>query len=75
MHTLYARPRAGRSEASTFFFEKKNQKTFPTLPTRHCERSEAIHRATSPALHPGTPLQTDKVFFASFFFRKKKTLP
>jgi hypothetical protein len=58
-----------------FFFEKKNQKTFTRLLRRHCERREAIHRATSPALRPGTPPQTDKVFFASFFFRKKKTLP
>ena len=36
-----------------FFFERKNQKTFPRL-----------QRA-----------QTGKVFFASLFFRKKKTLP
>jgi hypothetical protein len=39
-----------------FFFEKKNQKTFPRLKRAY-------------------PHQTGKVFFASFFFRKKKTLP
>jgi len=58
-----------------FFFEKKNQKTFGNLLSRHCERSEAIHRATSPIARSPTPPPTNKVFFASFFFRKKKTLP
>jgi hypothetical protein len=42
-----------------FFFEKKNQKTFP--PLRSPEQPSAV--------------QMNKVFFASFFFRKKKTLP
>jgi len=42
-----------------FFFEKKNQKTFPRL----MRRGGAL------------PHQTKKVFFASFYFRKKKTLP
>jgi hypothetical protein len=42
-----------------FFFEKKNQKTFPTGT-----------RAGRPARVPA-----NEVFFASFFFRKKKTLP
>jgi hypothetical protein len=45
--------------ASMFFFEKKNQKTFIRL-----------RRSAAPVQH-----RTDEVFFASFFFRKKKTLP
>jgi hypothetical protein len=43
-----------------FFFEKKNQKTSAPL------------RADVP---PTVPHQTNKVFFASFLFTKKKTLP
>jgi hypothetical protein len=42
-----------------FFFEKKNQKTFTRL-----------HPRQTPAR-----VQTDEVFFVSFFFRKKKALP
>jgi glycerol-3-phosphate acyltransferase PlsY len=42
-----------------FFFEKKNQKT--SAPLRAC-------------LEPAGPTRTNKVFFASFLFTKKKTL-
>jgi hypothetical protein len=43
-----------------FFFEKKNQKTFAPL------RADVA---------PAAPHQMNKVFFASFLFTKKKTLP
>jgi hypothetical protein len=42
-----------------FFFEKKNQKTFDL-----CASPE-----------PPGEAPMNEVFFASFFFRKKKTLP
>jgi hypothetical protein len=44
--------RGRRKKARRFFFEKKNQKTFPRL-----RRKDRV-----------SPPQTGKVFFASFFF-------
>jgi hypothetical protein len=61
-----------------FFFEKKNQKIFMNkcrFVHRHCERSEAIHLSAPRLLRRLARAQTNEVFFASFFFRKKKTLP
>jgi len=46
-------------KSKPFFFEKKNQKTF--APLRACVTRTAPH-------------QTNKVFFASFLFTKKKYL-
>jgi hypothetical protein len=49
---------AGEEESKTFFFEKKNQKTFISFGPRVVKTPTGI-----------------KVFFASFLFTKKKTLP